>query len=255
MTNIVLGGNSLQTTSIITQEGDHYSVTKDVKFFPLANANGGVMPYDNYPTRVIPLSGTLNGGSIAATDALIDTFVSYLYGLNKTLDIDYNGSTRRFVGAITRQSVKRPGGLGYAKFDIEFTCTDAFGRDTTTTTAINQTGRTLGSYNDAYTFLGSAPFQLPVATITLSAVTGGTAQTIQWGNANNGQAIIVTRTWAASDVLVIDCVAKTVKVNGVEVAFSGAFPEFPPGAQILQYSDGFTTRTVAINVGYVVRYG
>ncbi len=183
-------------------------------------------------------------------DALEDTFKGYFRERDQNLDKGHNGGTRRFVASVESLVIKRPGGLAFADFEVGLVCTDPFGRETSTTSALSASGRTAATYSDNHTFLGNAPFQLAIATITLSAVTGGTAKTITWGNAGNGQAISVTRTWAAADVLVINPVLNSVTVNGVEVDFTGAFPEFPPGAQSMAYDDGFTTRTFTISVVY-----
>lgn len=253
-TNITFASNSLQTASIITENIDHSSPTKLSTVLALAHANASAVPFQNYPTRTIKIGGTLVGSSIANCDLLVDTFKSYLLGIDKNLDIDYGGGTRRYIATPNAPSISRPGNLAYAKFDVEFICTDPFGRDISTTTALSATGRTLSTYNDNYTFIGTAPYQLPVVTITVTAVTGATAQSIQWGNGATGQAIFVQRTWVAGDVLVIDSVLKTVTVNGSPAAFSGAFAEFAPGAQTLQYSDTFTTRTFTVLAQYIAGY-
>ena len=100
------------------------------------------------------------------------------------------------------------------------------------------------------TFLGNAPEQYPVITITLTAVTGGSAASIFVGNNGTGQQLTITRTWSASDVLVIDTFNRTVKVNNVEVDFGGHSPLFAPGAGTLGYVDTFTTRTFTISAVY-----
>lgn len=256
-TGISFAGNNLQTANILTAEIDHLSYLKDLKFFALSHANRSKIPYSGYPSRIVKMSGKIlpsTAGDIAGTDTLVDTFKSYFVGTDQSLDVDYAGTTRRYLATVNTISVARPGNLAFANFDIEFVCTDPFGRDTSATTALTATGRTAASYSDAYTFLGTAPYQVPIASITLTAVTGGTNQSMTWGNAANGQGITVQRTWTAGDLLVIDCLQKIVTLNGTEVAFSGAFPEFPPGAQTMQYTDTFTTRTFNISVAYTKGY-
>jgi hypothetical protein len=255
-TNITFNSNSLQTSTILTDDIDHHATPViDAKLYPLAHANMSNIPYVDYPNKIIPITGTLIGTSIANLDGLIDTFKGYLVGIGKNLDIDYNGGTRRYVATVAKApTIKRPGGLTFAKFGAEFTCTNPFGTDTSNTTALSAAGRTSGSYSDSYTFLGSAPYQRPVITITITALTGGTGASISYGNGNTGQQIVVTRTWAANDVLVIDTFNKTVTVNGFNVVFTGAFPWFAPGSQTLQYADSFATRTFTVSVVYLVSY-
>lgn len=254
---ITFDSNNLQTytaaslVGIITNSIEHTNLpTKDAGLFGLANTDRSVIPYVGYPSKVISIAGVIAGSSSADLDSRIDTFKGYFRGKDKNLDIEYNGTTRRYCATVNNISVVRQQKALWATFAIEFICTLPFGKNTSLTTALNQSGRTLSGYTDPHTFLGTAPFQLPVFTITYSAVSGG-ASYVQVGNNGNGQSIMITdQTWVAADVLEIDTVNKTVKKNGVEIDFVGAFPEFPPGAQNFSYSDGFTTRTFTELVTY-----
>lgn len=254
---VIFDSNNLQTfdpttrVGIITNSIEHTDIpTKDVILYGIANTNKSAIPYVGYPSRGIKLSGVIKGSSDTDLDNRIDAFKSYLLGKDKNLDINYNGTTRRYIATVNTSSIQREQKTLWANFSIEFICTEPFGRNTTATTALNQSSRTLSGYTDAYSFLGNAPYQLPLVTITYSAVAGG-ASYVSWGNNTNGQGILITdQTWVAADVLEIDVQNKTVKKNGVEVDFLGAFPEFAPGAQTFSYSDGFTTRTMTELVTY-----
>lgn len=263
---ITFDSNNLQTYSGVTRVGiitngiEHTNLpVKDAAIFGLANANQSVIPYVGYPSKSIVITGAIAGSTEANLDSRIDSFKQYFLGKDKNLDIQYNGATRRYVATVNSISVVRQQKQLWATFQIEFICTQPFGRDTAVTTPSSSfspsaTGRTLSGYSDAITFAGSAPFQLPVITITYTAITGG-ASFVQIGNNTNGQSIMITdQTWVTSDVLEIDVANRTVKRNGVEVDFIGAFPEFPPGAQTLSYSDGFTTRTFTELVTYYPMY-
>lgn len=258
---ITFDSNNLQTYSpathvgIITNGIEHTNLPdKDIALFALANTNQSVIPYVGYPVKKITIKGAIVGSTSADVDSRIDSFKQYFLGKDKNLDIEYNGTTRRYCATVNTISVQRQQKALWAEFQIEFICTLPFGKNTAATTALNQSGRTNSGYTDPYTFLGTAPFQLPVFTITYSAVTGG-ASFVQIGNSGNGQSIMITdQTWAAADVLEIDVANRTVKKNGVEIDFLGAFPEFAPGAQNFSYSDGFTTRTFTELVTYYPMY-
>lgn len=259
--NLTFDTNSLQTYSAVTRTGivtnsiDHNNIPdKDVALLGLANTNASVIPQVGYPSKKITIAGSIIGSSQSDLDSRIDTFKSYFNGKNKNLDITYNGTTRRYIATATAVSIKRSNKALYADFTVEFVCPKPFGCATAATTAVNQSGRTLSAYNDTHTFLGTAPYQLPVITITYAAVAGGAAA-VSFGNTANGQGIMVTdQTWVAGDVLQIDCVNKTVKRNGTEIDFLGAFPEFAPGLQGFTYSDGFTSRTLTELVTYNALY-
>lgn len=254
-TPVDFDSNDLQTASIITEDVIHENVpNQEIAFLGLANDNRSVLPFQNYPSRSIRAIGHLRASTIADLDALIDTFKSYFNGKDKNLDIGYDGGTRRYIATATTVNVNRTRGLAFASFDIVFTCSEPFGRDTATDSALSATGRTSDNYSDALTILGTAPFMLPVITITFNTVTGGDNY-LTFTNVANGQGIhIVDQTFVDDDVLVIDCYNKLVTLNAVEINFIGAFPEFTAGSFTVNYSDGFTTRNFDIDIDYYPYY-
>jgi hypothetical protein len=255
-TTCTFDSHDLQTETIITNNISHEGIPeKNAVLYQLAHANKSVIPFISYPCKKITIEGTIVAASITALDTALDTFRGYFNGKNKNLDIGYNGSTRRYTATLNNISIERPGGLAFAYFSLEFICTIPFGFDTTNTTAVNTTGNTAATYSPTYTFLGSAPLQSPVITVTFSAMSGNAAaQSVTIGNQDTGQSIVVNRIWATTDVLIIDTVNETVKVNGNEVEFTGAFPVFEPVASTITYVDTLATRTFAFNVVYAKRY-
>jgi hypothetical protein len=244
--------NSLQNGTFIVDTIDHESPSsKTVALFPLAHENRSSVAFVNYPTKNIKISGrVISQVSIQDLDVLLDTFRGYFIGQEQFLDIGYGGSIRRYIATLTDSNITRPGGLQYATFTLTFATSQAFGQDVAFTTLLNATTRTASTYSDAVTFNGNAPAQLPIFTITYTAISGGSAQTVYVGNNANGQQIGVSRNWIAGDVLQVDVTKRLVTVNGISLDFTGAFPEFPPGAQSMSYSDGFTTRTFNHNIIY-----
>lgn len=254
-TAVTFNSNDLQTANVITSTIRHES-TGDIRLslYELANANGSKVSSLFHSKKVIRLTGKIVDTGIVALDSRLDTFRSYFSGIDKNLDIGYNSGTRRYICTAKSIAISRDGGLNSADFDVELVATEPYGKDTSTTTALNATARTLALYNDAYTFLGSAPLQQPVVTITYTAITGGTNGTVSFGNSGTGQTLSITRTWVATDVLIIDTSLKKVTVNGIEVDFAGAFPEFEPGLRTMTYNDTLTTRTFNYNIVYYKRY-
>lgn len=404
---ITFNANNLQTYSptthvgIITNDIQHTDVPDaDIAMLALANANSSVIPYINYPSRKISIKGAIVGSSQADLDSRIDTFKAYFNGKDKNLDIDYNGVTRRYTATKNAVAVNRQQKALWAEFSVQFICTQPFGTNTAATTALNQAARTNQSYVDAYTFVGTAPCQLPLITITYADVvssstnlctnpgfevdlagwssggigtatrqttptphggvglmrivnaassplsvpsasnygweiynvtgltpgvtytvklwvrgaagaeaikassllsaqqslaattswqqisftfvaTGTSDQIYIWSttasatwyvddvsitpnvaayvsfqNSNNGQGLIITdQIWMPADVLVIDVANRSVKKNGSEIDFVGAFPEFPIGsAQSFSYSDGFVSRQLTELITYYPLY-
>lgn len=262
---ITYNSNSLQTfspatnTGIITDDIDLDSLAdRDLSVFQLAHANASSIPFGNWTGRTIPVTGTIVAATSLALDTLLDTFRGYFTGKDKNLDIDYKGVTRRYIATVNGLSIKRSKNKRMATFSINFLCTIPFGVDTSDTTALNATGRTAAVYSDVHTFVGTAPNQLPVITITLTAVSATGSQQLFFSNNDTGQGIVITRSgWTAGDVIVIDCSDPTnqkVTLNGSPIDFTGAFPEFSPGSHTMTYADSFTSRTMSESVVYKARY-
>lgn len=251
MTSISFDSHDLQTSTILTAVIDHEGMPeKDAKLYAIAHANKSAIPFVNYPSRKISIAGKVVGTSIADLDSKLDTFRSYFNSKDANLDIGYNGGTRRYIATAMPPKITRPFGLAVANFTIEFVCTQPFGQNTSATSALSASGRTSGSYSDSHTFLGTAPFQLIVATITINSVTGGDSFITLKNDGNDQGITIFGQTFANGDVLVIDCKERTVTLNGDEIDFLGAFPEFPPGSQDIGYEDGFSARNFDIDIDY-----
>lgn len=262
-TNASYAGNALQTTTILTQDISHETAPDfAAQIYALAHQNASAIPFVSYPQRPLSIKGQIVDSTIPNVDADVDAFKAIFNTNGQPFLVDYNGGSlnRKYIAQPNKISIDRPIGLLHADFEVDFLCTIPFGMDTTTTSLINTTGLTVASDTWTPTFAGTAPYQWPVITITYTAIGGSpAASTVTFGNNSNGQQISVNRTWTTGDVLVIDVSqlalnGNPVTVNGLPVAFTGAFPEMPPGASSLAYSDGFSSRTFNITVVYTKMY-
>lgn len=206
-----------------------------------------------FNSRPITLRVGISRGTRDAVEQSIDDLMSYIQGLEKDLWVPQSGTTRKYICTLSDIAVITGGGA-YWEANLVFLCSDIHGYDTAYTPLISLTGLTSRSREDQYNFKGSADWQVPYVRITYTAVTGGAAKTVLIGNAATGQQISVTRAWAANDILEVDSLAETVKVNGVEVAFTGAFPRFANGVGKLTYTDNFTSGTYNYLAYYYKRY-
>lgn len=253
--------NNLQTYDPTTRVGintnriEHTDIPAQVAdLLALSDTNGSVIPDVNYPSRVVKIGGTIHGSSQDDLDSRIDTFKGYFNGIDKNLDIDYGGSTRRYIATKNSVAISREQKALFATFSVEFICTNPFGLDTSATSLINSLNYTSATLTSTPTIGGTAPYQLPVFTITIDALTGD-GDYIQIANDNNTQEMLLYGLGLeAGDVVVIDCVNRIVTVNDVEVDYVGTFIALEPGASSITYTDGFTTRTVDIVATYVKRY-
>lgn len=259
--DITFNSNDLQTFSSTTKVGINTNVInhtdipdKVASIFAKADANGSSISAINYPNKKVSIGGTIHGSTQDDLDSRIDAFKGYFNTKGANLDIDYSGSTRRYVATSNAIGIERQQKVLWAKFTVEFICTEPFGKDTTATSITNSLNYTLASLTVAPTIGGSAPVQYPIITLTLDALTG-TGDYIQITNNTSDQLMLLYGfSFTAGDVIVIDAFERTVTINGVEVDYLGTFLELEPGAQSLTYTDGFTTRQVDIVITYYKRW-
>jgi phage-related protein len=260
--DISYNSNDLQTydpttrLGIITNVIEHTNLPDKVaSLYALADTNGSTIPTVNYPTRKVTIGGSIKGSSQSDLDSRLDTFKGYFGGKDKNLDIAYGSSTRRYVATANGISIIRKQKALYATFQVDFICTNPFGLDTSTTNLwAAKTGFTSATFTETPTIGGTAPYQLPLITITINSLTGA-GDYVQISNDNNNQEMLIYGlALTASDVIIIDCAARTVTLNGTEVNYYGTFLELEPGANSITYTDGFTTRNVDVSAVYTKRW-
>ena len=254
-TAISWNGNDLNSATIITGDIDDAGApNRDLSLFKLVRKGGAVITDDSYYTKRIVITGLLKQTTPELLEDLIDTFHGYFAVRDKNLDIGYGSGTRRYVCTPKAPVIERPvRGANWANFTIEFIATE-YGKNTVTTTLVNATTTTASSATSTLSIGGSAPDQKMRIQITVTAATGLTNKYIAIENDTTGQVLTVTRTWAVSDVCRIDCDAMTVKVNGADVDFDGAFPVFAIGSHDLILTNDFTTRTLTRTYDHIRRY-
>lgn len=260
--DLTFNSNDLQTynpstdVGIVTNVIDHTDGPDMLMgLYGLADADGSSIPAINYPSKPVALAGAIKGSSQADLDNRIDTFKGYLTGKDKNLDITYGSGTRRYIATAGTPRIQRKSKSFIALFQVPITCTNPFGLDTSTSNLwAAKTGFTGGTFTETPTVGGNAPFQLPVITITINSLTGA-GDYVQISNDNNGQELLIYGLGLeAGDVIIIDCVERTVTIDGVEVDYYGTFLELAPGANSITYTDGFTTRNVDISGVYTKRW-
>lgn len=218
----------------------------------IANRDKSVLSIANYSDKKINVLVEIGQNTRELLDDAIDVLYKFLQPQEAALVVSVGSGTRQWTATLANVSISDVLG-GHALLDIEFQCSDPIGRDVNTTQLFT-TALTGSTSNTNFVVGGTAYWQQPKITITYSALTGGSSAQIRVGNDATGQQIIITRTMVAGDVLEIDSMLGTVKVNGVEVAYTGAFPQWNPGSGTLSYEDSMTTRTFTMTGVYYKRY-
>lgn len=220
----------------------------------LARMNKAKVNAAFYNKRSITLRCGLTRATRALVEQSFDTLLSLIQGREKDLLLNQSGGQRKYTATFSDCVLITEGG-SYLEFNLVFDTSDHYGYDTADTLLLQTSGFTSSTKTDQIQIAGSAEWQVPKTTITFTAISGGTSKTVQVGNDATGQQVAVTRTWVAGDVLIIDALEQSVKVNGVEVAFSGALPEWVIGTGYVTYADNFTSsRTWSRTMTYKKRY-
>lgn len=233
----------------------HKRPSRQNQWTKLARRHGKKLVNSEYAERLIVLSGVISASSRANYEARRDTLFYYLDVQEGILQLPVANSTRNFYCTVDDiDFADQPEG-GLAKFILKFIASNPpFGLDVSNTTPVN-TVRTGASATETFApVIGGTVYALPTITVTLNSGTGLTSKYIQIKNPTSGKYIQINRTWVAGDVLVIDCDAKTVKVNGTAVDFTGNFPVWEPSHNQLYREDNFTTRNITVNMVYKKRW-
>lgn len=219
----------------------------------LARTNKAKLNSAFYNKKVIKVRIGISRTTRALAEVSLDSLMGILQGQEKELLIPQSGGTRKYTVTYSDNNMTHSGG-SYIEMELFFETSDHFGYDTAYTLLAQVSGFTSNYKNTTIAVEGSADWQAPLVTVTISALTDGTDKTVTIGNDRTGQQTAVTRTWLAGDVLVVDALNQSVKVNGVEVTFSGGIPEFAPGVGYLTYSDNLGSRTMSMTAKYYRRW-
>lgn len=219
----------------------------------LAMQDGEVIIESLYRAKVILAEGYMLAASGEALETLIDTFKTNLNKKQRGLVISNGGENRVYTSTPSRISIGRPpGGASMASFAVEFYVPSGVGEAEESTTLATDT-ITTATDSVPVNVLGSYRAN-PLITLTYNSLTGGTSKTVSVTNSATQLGVSITRTWVAGDVLEIDTLNKTVRVDGVDVEFDGQLPYWVPGNAAIDYNDDMTTRNVDLIATYTKRY-
>lgn len=237
----------------LTKRLVHSIPLKAVNTMKLTNADGSKTISAFYNTREIVVEGIIGVASRALMETARDSLLAVLTGTEQVLELDQSGIRRKYTATVSNIVFSEAKG-GYVTFTITFLCADPFGYDTRITEPSLAGAITVKDSQKSFSILGTYE-ALPLITVSVNSVTGGTSKQITISNARTGAGIYVSRTWVGNDVLVIDNFNKTVKVNGTAVNYTGKFMSFQPTTtELLNYSDTLATRSVTLLMSYYKRW-
>ena len=186
-------------------------------------------------------------------DAAIDDFKELFSRPEKSLDISWDGGTRRYVATCSTHAFDRDHyHINGVPWTAEFIVSSGVGKDTGDTLALDENELTTDDGDVESDFIGEDSFDLegskapqPVITLEMAAATSDMLG-IEYENADTGERIIITRDadWdQAGKQIIIDCANKRVTDNlsgteQVEGKFFGTFPRFKLGTNNVRIRSG-----------------
>ena len=246
---ITFNGYDLQSAGFRTSDLPHENGQLSVDVAQVG-AYGGRVINMRVGTKDISLVGWISAANSDALDALVDTIKSNVYGKTGALDIAYNGGTRRYTAVCTGLEVKsNPRDLTMHQIGLKLT---ALGLGQGTTQVTNSyPGRTATYSTGAVTFTGTAAPR-PAVVITVNSCTALSSITVT--NGTTAKSLTITRTFAASDVIIIDCDAQKVTVNAISVYYTGVIPNFAAGANNVSVTPTATAVNYSLGINYYPLY-
>lgn len=246
--NVTFNNYDIQSANIISDKIQHTDFPdRAIEVAEKIGLDGFEILDNKFTFRRIVIKGVLVAADANTLDTNIDTLKKNLSGQAQNLDIDYGGSTRRYIATVEKLEIPEEFfNINFVPFFVTFLC-QPFGRDTSATTQTTS-NITTSPKTSSITINGSAN---PKPKITATVVSETNMTQIKFRNTTTSEEITIARSFAASDILVIDTDIPKVTVNGAEVDFTGPFPAF-----VLD-SNGWTltiTDTGAFNVTLEIQY-
>lgn len=219
--------------------------------FDIANANKSATSSALYSNKKIHVGCVLTRNGKEGFELGLQELQALLQGKEKLLTFDSAGTEVEYTATMSNVTVDEQQG-GYGKLDIEFLASNPYSFTTATTTVNSDSSHTTATKTITNTWGGNVE-QLPIIQITITSVTlGGGSGTITINNPQTQIEINVESSFAASDVLIINCKTRTVTINGAEADFTGTFPNWT-GSQTIYYQDDFSSRNISFSVTYQKR--
>tara|TARA_Y100000310_G_scaffold345106_2_gene461840 strand:+ start:1014 stop:1799 length:786 start_codon:yes stop_codon:yes gene_type:complete len=202
-------------TSMATKGWTGHNINKDVlgnqKRFTLdpPDRDGVIEVRKKFPARTIRYEGRLTGTSYNnLVQSIIPAFSTFMYNDSDVQLIFADETDRYFNAQVQEMRATRMESL-FRFYDIYFICSDPFSYDTTPDTD-SQAGITVDETSYSINN-GGHYFVYPTITITFNQIQ--THIYIQNNTVTNNR-FDISKSFEAADVLVIDCKAGTIKLNG-----------------------------------------
>lgn len=222
---------------------------RELKLYNLARKRGGNILLTDYGAKKFSIKGSITGTDRADLESKINDFKELISRQSKNLDYDYAGATQRLIATSVKCEINRKGFHNTkAPFEVDFIAPDGVAYDTGVTT-ISLTGITDLTQASTIDVDGNVDPEMKL-TIEINSLTAITA--IEF--LANGSKISITDTFSASDIIVINGRTMKVTVNGIEVEYTGIFPEFTIGTNSYEINSTGTAINYDADFEYTKTY-
>lgn len=228
--DVIYNGTTLNSANLRIGQVNHEDQAKrNLNLQSIAGRDGLVLVDDQFGEKIVTITGLITGDSDSDLDARIIALHTLFSAKEKILEVDYERlgiQTLQYVATpqnfiITRRNASPI----YARFTVEFVVPTGVGKDDAVNN-ISEDNMTSDGVSFTAAIVGSAD---PQPILTFTVVDSNALAGIRFQNATTGTAIRVDATYEDDDILVIDCGARTVQVNSIDVDFTGVFPTFDIG--------------------------
>lgn len=235
------------TDCVITRITPYNSPRRNLSTLNLSNSDGSKTTAAEYKDKTIVVEGYLEGDTVDEMEIARDTLMQYLAPIEKTLRFIQSGATRIYTGTVSDVTFSESEGSS-TTFVITFVCADPFGYDPN---YVLETTSNITSLPSNWTITVAGTYNAkPVIQVTLSSPSSATRRLVigRYSTATSAylESLWIQKDWTGDTgkTIVVDCLNKTVKMQGVALDYFGVFPEFEIGSQTIRF-EGYDTAGAA----------
>lgn len=217
---------------------------RDIKVHKIARRDLSIITSSEYTVKQLTVSIDIKTRCREDTEIVIRNLKALLQAQNGLLKIWNAGIKLRYTATLNEFNINWQGGM--ALCEVVFLASTPIGEADEADILFTINGITTSTASKAFTVEGSFMVE-PVIVLSFKAASTGSFTLV---NGSTQQGITITGTFANGDTVTIDSKEYSVQHNGAEVDFTGAFPIFPVGAQVISYSDTFASRNIDISSDY-----
>ena len=222
----------LQNSNITTSfKNDENLPNIDLNKFQNPIIDWGWVLKRRYTSKQITLRGYLKSDDAEELNNLIDLFKQKTSVVEGYLDIKVNWYYRRTKATVVSSNVfaRQHFNINVVPYEINFETLEPFFYNKQEET-ITETWIT-GNHSTEFRYTGTAPSQPRVYFIF-----GETTDTDEITFKLNDRELTVNETITEWDILLYDSLTKSVFINGVEVDYTGAFPQIQDGDNLFEFT-------------------